>query len=199
MAEEKKIPMFIVEDDEAWAAGLTGKLGKKFSINHFVSGEECVEQLAAIKPKMIVLDYHLEGQMTGLDTLKQIMKIHPKAYVIMFSAQDDVQTAIEILDNGAYDYVVKGENAFNRLKIIIRNIENAEALQTENLQLKIKIKRDKFWLYMVIVGILVGSFTVSLFTCPDARMIKWDPFNVKNSENCTTARPELPIIAPPSH
>lgn len=192
MAEEKKVPMFIVEDDEAWAAGLTGKLGKKFSINHFVSGEECVEKLAEVRPKMIVLDYHLEGQMTGLDTLKQIMKIHPKAFVIMFSAQDDVQTAIDILDNGAYDYVVKGENAFNRLKIIIRNIENAEALQLENVQLKIKIKRDKFWLSMLIVGILIASFVVSLTTCPNSRLIKWDPFNMANSEWCTTAE----IIAP---
>lgn len=179
-----KTPIFIVEDDEGWAATLSGKLGKLYTTHHFVSGEECVEKLEAIKPKFIVLDYHLEGEMTGLDTLKIIKKKLPDTYVIMFSAQDDVQTAVSIMDSGAYDYVVKGENAFNRLNIITRNIDFQENLKDQVLTLNVKIRRERFWLGMVVLGVLVISFLLYLRICPSARPFKWDPYNVSASESC---------------
>jgi len=184
MADNKKTPIFIVEDDEGWAATLSGKLGKLYSINHFVSGEECIEKLEEVKPKFIVLDYHLEGEMTGFDTLKVIQKKLPKAYVIMFSAQDDVQTAVTIMDSGAYDYVVKGENAFNRLNIIIRNIESQENLKDELLTLNFKVRRERFWLGMVILGVMIISFIIYLRICPSARPLKWDPFDITETESC---------------
>lgn len=179
-----KTPIFIVEDDEGWAATLSGKLGKLYTTHHFVSGEECVEKLEAVKPKFIVLDYHLEGEMTGLDTLKIIKKKLPETYVIMFSAQDDVQTAVSIMENGAYDYVVKGENAFNRLSIITRNIESQENLKDQVLTLNVKIRRERFWLGMVVLGVLVISFLLYLRICPSARPFKWDPYNVAASDSC---------------
>jgi DNA-binding NtrC family response regulator len=179
-----KTPIFIVEDDEGWAATLTGKLGKMYATHHFVSGEECIEKLEEIKPKFIVLDYHLEGEMTGLDTLKVIRKKLPQTYVIMFSAQDDVQTAVNIMDNGAYDYVVKGENAFNRLNIITRNIESQEVLRDQLITLNLKVRRERFWLGVVVLGVLVLSFLLYLRICPSARALKWDPYGVAQSEGC---------------
>ena len=186
MTESKKVPVFVVEDDPAWAASLTGKLGKFYSVSTFATGEDTVEKLLEIKPKFIVLDYHLEGQMTGYDTLKIIRKKLPESYVIMFSAQDDVQTAVDILDNGAYDYVVKKdpEVSFNRLKIIIRNIESHEALRDQVLTLNLRVRRERFWLGMLIFGIFIISFIIYLRICPHMRVIKWDPFAIEETQGC---------------
>jgi DNA-binding NtrC family response regulator len=177
-------PVFIVEDEPTWAATLTARLGKKFSVQHFTTGEECLEKLVAAKPVIVVLDYHLEGTLTGLDTLKRIRKELPSTKVIMFSAQDDVQTAVDILDNGAYEYIVKGENALNRMSIVLRNLEEAEELREQMITLQLRFKKEKFWLWAVIAGILIGSLVVYLNTCPQLRVMQWDPFGLGATNAC---------------
>lgn len=192
-----KVPLLIVEDDEAWAASLKGKLKGEFEVSHYTSGEDAIQNLVALKPKIIVLDYHLEGQMTGLDTLKEIKRLLPKAKVIMFSAQDDVQVAVNILNNGAYDYVVKGENATNRLKIILRNLSEIENLEHQVVRLAVRVRRDRLWMGILIVGLLIGSMVIYFTTCPSQRAIKWDPFGVLDSTgNCRTYDNSTPVIQP---
>jgi len=133
---------------------------------------------------LVILDYHLEGQLTGLDTLKEVRKQKPDLKVILFSAQDDVQTAMDILDNGAYEYIVKGENAMNRLNIVLRNIEEADRLKREVVELKLRFRREKLVLILVIVGIAIGSFLVYLNTCPQQRVVNWDPFGLEETRAC---------------
>jgi DNA-binding response OmpR family regulator len=181
--EPKTINVFVVEDDEAWSTMVTAKLGKGYNVSHYTKGEDTVTNLHK-KPDIVVLDYHLEGQMTGLDTLKEIRKQVPEARVIMFTAQDDVQVAVETLNVGAYDYIVKGENAVHRLKIILRNMQSEEELRREFVELKFKVKRERAALYAVILLILFASFVVYFLTCPESRLISWDPFNMAASSSC---------------
>jgi CheY-like chemotaxis protein len=179
-----KTPLLIVEDDEAWVASLTAKLKGEYALSHFASGEEAIQNLLAIKPKVIVLDYHLQGQMTGDDTLKEIKRLLPNTRVIMFSAQDDVQTALNIIHHGAYDYVVKGENATNRLKIILRNLQHIDDLEHSVITIKLKFKRQILTLWALIAAILVVSMIIYLNTCPKERSIKWDPFGIEEGGFC---------------
>jgi DNA-binding NtrC family response regulator len=181
-----KTSLFIVEDDEAWVANLTAKLKSSYAISSFATGEEALEQLQAHKPSIIILDYHLEGELSGLDTLKEIRNRLPNAKVVFFSGQDDIQTALNILNSGAYDYVVKGENALNRLKIILRNIESREQLEQEVVELRFRVRRDRLALGGVVVLIFVISFIVFLNTCPPTRpfMTEWDPFNIMQDGKC---------------
>lgn len=188
--------VFVVEDDEAWAATLEGKLNKKFKVSTFASGEAALDQLNAKKPALIILDYHLEGQLTGLDTLKKIKQQQPDTLVIMFSAQDDVQTALDILNNGAFDYIVKGENAVNRLRIILRNLEERDMLQRQLVEIRIRMRRERFYLGLVVLLIVIGSMIIYLDTCPTERSIKWDPFDRLNSKACNylgTEKPDIPF------
>lgn len=184
MALDKRMSVLIVEDDQAWAETLKSKLGTSFQIHHYTTGEEAVENLLNIKPKFVVLDYHLEGDMTGLDTLKKIKKNLPEAYVVMFSAQDSVQVAVDTFDNGAYDYVPKSDAAYNRLRIILRNVETAEAKNEQIMQLSLKFKKERFWLGMTVFGILIISLIIYLKLCPSQRLISWDPFDVGSRPAC---------------
>jgi DNA-binding NtrC family response regulator len=184
----EKTHLFIVEDDPTWAALLAGKYGKRFNVTTATRGEDALAQLDA-KPDIIILDYHLEGTLTGLDTLKEIRSRLPGAYVVMFSAQEDVQVALDIMENGAYDYVVKKEGAHERLNIILRNIMQARKLSAQVLELRIRIHRWKLALAAVVVAIVVISLVVYLQVCPYQRIIKWDPFDRASAGDCRIDSP----------
>jgi len=183
MKSNRKDLLFIVEDSPAWAAMLAGKLGNDYHILQFTSGEDALKRLGD-KPQIIILDYHLAGKMTGLDTLQVIRKELPNTYVVMFSAQEDVQTAIELLDNGVYDYVVKDENAINKLQIILKNIEETERLRKELIELRIRIKKVQVYVALMVALIFAVVLLIYLWLCPDQREWKWDPFDRANSEMC---------------
>ncbi len=157
--------MFIVEDDPAWAATLTkSKLSKAFTIKHFTKGEEAIEALKKEKPEITILDYHLEGKMTGLDTLKAIKERSPKTYVIMFTAQEDVQTAVDLMQNGAFDYVIKSPTALNKIRIIINKIARHQAAQQELITLRLRFRRSRLMLYslLILAAIVITIFLIQL-------------------------------------
>ncbi|MCS7073130.1 MAG: response regulator [Bacteroidia bacterium] len=185
MAETRSgLSLFIVEDNEAWSTIVKNKLQLGSVKEICVSGEECVAKLANFKPDIIVLDYHLEGEMTGLDTLKKIKEIHPACQVIMLSSQESVQTAVDILSNGAYDYIVKGDQSIPRLNHLVRRIRDDMDMRSEMVELQIRMKRWQAALYGVIALIFVISVLIYFNTCPNSRMISWDPFNVGATEKC---------------
>lgn len=184
MAQQSGKPLlFIVEDNPAWSAVVEAKVGSKYDKKLFTNGEEAVANLH-LKPAIVVLDFHLEGKMTGLDTLKQIKKQLPDVHVIMLSAQEDVQTAVDLMEAGAYDYVVKGDNAVNRLKIALRNLDKEAELQAEVVQLTFKVRRERLALYGVLVLIAIISLVIYLRICPDSRIIKMDPFGRSETQQC---------------
>ena len=151
----KKDVIFIVEDNPTWAATLKARLSKRFNVMTFASGEEALKNLNA-KPKIVILDYHLEGQLTGADVLHEIKKKLPDTYVIVLSAQKDIKTALEILKSGAYDYIIKGETAVNRLKIILKKIAREEEAKAKAFELKLKFNKIRLILIVLVSLLLVG-------------------------------------------
>ncbi len=188
MADASKPRMFIVEDDPTWVTMLTSRYNKKFEVSAYGSAEAAIAVVEQ-KPDVVVLDYHLEGTLTGLDALKQIKQRSPASYVVMFSAQEDVQIALDILECGAYDYVVKREGAHERLNIILRNILNEQKLGNQVIELRLSIQRWKAALVAVVVAILLLILVIYLNICPYQRALKWDPFGRANSEECRVTNP----------
>ncbi|MDP3461502.1 MAG: response regulator [Bacteroidales bacterium] len=139
MSKENKVKIFLVDDDVVFLKLLEIEFLENgdFLIETYVSGEQCVENLAN-KPDIIILDYLLDGvdknAMNGLDTLDQIKSIDPEIPVIILSAQDKIEVAVNCMHHKATDYVVKSETAFVRLKKII----------TDTLQYK-KLKKQLNW------------------------------------------------------
>ncbi|MBC8047408.1 MAG: response regulator [Fimbriimonadaceae bacterium] len=121
--------IFLVDDDTKHLVMLKSHLEKKseydLRISIFSSGENCLEKMHE-KPDMIILDYWLDGiksdAANGLEILKKIRNTNPDAYVIMMSGQDNVRVAIDTIDHGAYDYVIKGESAYLRVQMLIDHI-----------------------------------------------------------------------------
>lgn len=190
-ASDAKTPIVIVEDDPTWGEVLTKLFEKKYTIHLFTSGEECMANIADIRPKFMILDFHLEGMMSGWDTLKEINKLKAAKKldrdlpIIMFTAQTDVEVAAKVMADGAFDYVRKGDDAVDRFRIIMRNISRAEEERERFVaEFSLKIKRNNMYFGAIVLLIFVISAVVYLYTCPNARIITWDPFDRANTASC---------------
>jgi DNA-binding NtrC family response regulator len=125
--ETEKIKIFLVDDDALYLKSLEIEFRQKadFLVETFPSGEECLRNIS-LDPDLIILDYHLDGinknAMNGLQTLDKIKEIDPDMPVLMLSAQDKIDVAINCIHHKAFDYVVKSETAFLRLEKIITSV-----------------------------------------------------------------------------
>ena len=90
-------------------------------------------------PDVVTLDYTLPD-MTGYDVLTKIQKRKPETNVIVISAQENITTAIDLMKNGAYDYIMKAPDTREKLANIIKNIYRSDQLKTENILLKDAVK-----------------------------------------------------------
>jgi len=133
---KNKIKLFLVDDDAVYLKLLEIQFLEHadFDIETYATGELCVENLKH-KPDVIILDYLLDGVerdvMNGLETLDKIKAYDPGIQVIMLSAQDKIDVAINCMHHAAFDYVVKSETAFMRLQKIISTIFETKKLKKQ--------------------------------------------------------------------
>jgi two-component system, OmpR family, response regulator len=127
MKNGEKIKLFLVDDDALFLKSLEIEFLQHadFSIETFATGELCIENLSH-NPDVVILDYLLDGieknAMNGIETLDKINAFNPDIPVVMLSAQDKIEVAVDCMHHKAYDYVVKSETAFIRLQKIITSI-----------------------------------------------------------------------------
>ena len=104
-----KEPLIMLVDDEVTLSETTAKrLGKRNlkTILAF-SGEECLETLKKHQDlDVIVLDVKMPG-MDGIETLKEIKKSYPLTEVIMLTGHATIDSGINGMKLGAYDYLIK--------------------------------------------------------------------------------------------
>jgi two-component system response regulator AtoC len=145
-----KYKVFIVEDNVLYARILKKQLtDDNYQVKVFHNGTDFIECLNE-KPDVVTLDYTLPD-MTGKDVLERVQKDLPSAHVIVISAQENINTAIYLMKNGAYDYIMKAPDTREKLSNIIKNIYTTDQLKTENLLLKDAVK-EKFNFKNLIKG-----------------------------------------------
>ena len=131
-----KVKIFLVDDDAVFLKLLEIQFLEHgdFEIETYATGELCVENLKN-KPDIIILDYLLDGVerdvMNGIETLDKIKLYNTEIPVVMLSAQDKIDVAINCMHHAAFDYVVKSETAFMRLQKIITTIFETKKLKKQ--------------------------------------------------------------------
>jgi putative two-component system response regulator len=112
-------------------------------------GFQILEKLASGYYDLILLDINMPGK-SGVETLDEIMLKYPDAAVIMITAVSDIDTAIELMRKGAYDYIVKPldldmlsmriEKAMDKRRLLLDNrnyqhrLEDTLSLQTDKVR-----------------------------------------------------------------
>jgi len=136
MKDGNKIKLFLVDDDALYLKSLEIEFFQHadFIIETFATGELCMENLSH-SPDVIILDYMLDSvdktAMNGIETLDKIKAYNPDIPVVMLSAQDKIDVAINCMHHRAFDYVVKSETAFIRLQKIITAIFRYKKMEKE--------------------------------------------------------------------
>jgi DNA-binding NarL/FixJ family response regulator len=116
--------IFIVDDDVMLTEALKDWLTRKIphTVSTFETGEACLQRLYD-KPDVIVLDYYLNtvsnDAANGMEILKSIKKYDPAIHVIMLSSQENYRVALQTIQTGAEQYVIKDEQAFEKVAAMI--------------------------------------------------------------------------------
>jgi len=109
-----KIKIFLVDDDAVFLKLLEIQFLEHgdFKIETYPTGELCIENLSH-NPDLVILDYLLDGVvrdvMNGIETLDKIKLYNAEIPVVMLSAQDKIDVAINCMHHAAFDYVVKAK------------------------------------------------------------------------------------------
>ena len=129
---KNRIKIFLVDDDALYLRLLEIQFLEHadFEIETFSSGEECIENLSS-KPDLIILDYMLNSVAKDAKNGIEIKESNALIPVIILSAQDKIEVAIDCMHHGAFDYVVKSETIFMRLQKIITSIMEVNKLKKQ--------------------------------------------------------------------
>lgn len=135
--------LLIVEDEETLSESLKRVFQREgYDADACNDAESAVKSLAQKSYDLIITDIVLPG-MTGIELLKKYKEQNPDQIIIIMTANASLETAIEALRAGAYDYVMK-PIIHDEIKRTVRNALIQKELRAENLLLKrqIDVKYD---------------------------------------------------------
>jgi len=155
--------VFIVDDEPMHAQMMLDHLQaayRNFEVRMYATGEECVNHMDE-NPSIVILDYHLDAvdktARNGIQILEFIKKEYPGTDVIMISGQDKIDTAVDCMRAGAYDYVVKNETSF------VRTESALERLFQHRLVIKSN-KKYKLINSILVVGLVaIVAFSIIMY------------------------------------
>src|ERR671939_821633 len=130
--DEADIRMLIagVLKDEGYATREAGDSG------------EALAAIQARQPTLVILDIWLQGsELDGIAILRQLRAEMPSVPVVMISGHGTIETAVEAIKIGAYDFIEKPFKADRLLLLVARAIEAAQ-LRRENAELKLRAGGD---------------------------------------------------------
>jgi len=127
MAEE--LGRVLVVDDEESVRNLLQRMleGAGYDVITAADGQEALDKVPQLKIELVLLDIKMPG-MSGMEVLKWLTVNRPDTCVIMATAVDDAQTAVEAMKLGAYDYITKPFNRDDLLLTIQRASEKRDLL-----------------------------------------------------------------------
>ena len=126
--------VLIIDDERSIRNTLSDILAnEKYQVDSAENGEIALEKVKENKFDVILCDIKMPG-MDGMEVLDNILKISDTP-VIMISGHGTIETAVDAIKKGAYDYIEKPPD-LNRLLITIRNAMDKSKLITETKKLK---------------------------------------------------------------
>ncbi len=132
--------VLVIEDDDTVRDVLRSFLSEKgFEATLAQNGETGLDMLRAERFDLILTDLVMPG-ITGMDVLKEVLASKIRIPVIVITAFGTVQTAVEAMRLGAFDYLTKPFN-LDELMIVIEKALSVSKLQKENVMLKMQLKK----------------------------------------------------------
>lgn len=99
--------VLLVDDEESYLEYLSKRLiNRGYDVTKCLSGEEALEKIESRDFDVVILDVLLPG-MDGIETLREINRLRPLAEVIMLTGRASLESGVEGMKLGAFDYLRK--------------------------------------------------------------------------------------------
>lgn len=131
--------VLVVDDEESVRKLLTAVLKKEgYTVETAEDGQQAVEKARLIKPALVIMDIRMPN-LDGLSAFKAIREENKEVLVILMTAFAAVETAVEAVKLGAYDYIIKPFN-IDEVKLLIKR-----AMQVQTLTEEVKVLREELY------------------------------------------------------
>ena len=163
--------ILIVDDEQSIRRVLRDILElEKYQVDEAVDGLDCLVKLKQSEYDAIILDIKMP-KMDGMEALDKIQQLAADTPIVMISGHATIDTAVEAVKRGAYDFISKPPD-LNRLLITLRNAIDKSSLISEKKILQKKVSKFKT---QEIVGesrsIMKVRDTIELVAPTDARVL----------------------------
>lgn len=129
--------VLVVDDEESVRKLLTAVLKKEgYTVETAEDGQQAVEKARLIKPALIIMDIRMPN-LDGLSAFKAIREENKEVLVVLMTAFAAVETAVEAVKIGAYDYIIKPFN-IDEVKLLIKR-----AMRVQTLTEEVKVLREE--------------------------------------------------------
>jgi len=133
--------ILIIDDEKSIRSTLREILEyEKYEVHEAVDGLDALEKLSNERFNLALCDIKMP-KMDGIEVLEKCQEINPEVQFIMISAHGSIETAVDAVKKGAYDFIQKPPD-LNRLLITVRNALEKSSLVTETKVLKKKVSRS---------------------------------------------------------
>ncbi|MBW1745318.1 MAG: response regulator [Thermodesulfobacteriota bacterium] len=103
----EEIRMLLVDDEDDFRTTLANRLKlRKIDITDVASGNEAIELVRQKSFDVAIIDVKMPG-IDGIETLKQIKQLQPDIEIVMLTGHASIESGMEAMKLGAYDYVMK--------------------------------------------------------------------------------------------
>jgi two-component system response regulator AtoC len=126
----------LIADDDPIALDLLAEVlsGEGYRVRAAAGGEECLQLAAAEPVDLAIVDLRMPG-VDGLQVIRQLARVQPGIPVLILTAFATIDTAIEAIREGAYDYLSKPFR-MEEIKVVVRRTLEARRLARENDQFR---------------------------------------------------------------
>src|SRR6188508_1793585 len=129
--------VLIVDDDEGMRDTLTAILKREYRVLRVSSGEAALPILNREDVDLMLLDVRLPG-ISGFEVLRIVKENYSLVEVVMISAINDIETAVQAMKHGAYHYVTKDFD-YDSLRSLVRNASERQDLNRQVLTLSAQV------------------------------------------------------------
>ncbi|HEX8801347.1 MAG TPA: sigma-54 dependent transcriptional regulator, partial [Terriglobales bacterium] len=142
MSNDLKIKLLVVDDEQSirrLCMTIGGSLG--FSCDEAESAETASTRLETDPPDLVLTDLKLPNQ-SGVDLLKQIKSILPRSEVAIMTGHGSIESAVDAMKLGAYDYIEKPFRV-EKMRLLLQRMAEKVRLVNENAFLREKVSTDE--------------------------------------------------------
>jgi two-component system response regulator AtoC len=139
--------VLVVDDDKNTRDGLQRALRHRFDVRTAESADAALAALADGAVDVMLSDVRMPGE-DGISLLKRVQSRHPSVSCILITAYGSVETAVEAMKQGAFDFLTKPVN-LDRLELLIDRALHTRDVEAKNQALEAQLDK-KFGLESII-------------------------------------------------